>query len=63
MGIKFESRATKLLSTLKNKPYPERLAILGLPSLEHRRKRGDMIDVYKYLQNIYDTDRPKLEAY
>jgi hypothetical protein len=56
-----QRRATKLLSTLKDKPYPERLAALRLPTLEHRRKRGDMIDVYKYLHNEYDTDRPRLQ--
>ena len=29
--------------------YPDRMAALNLPSLEHKRKRGDMIDLYKYL--------------
>ena len=50
-----QRRATRLLSTLNSKSYPERLAALQLPSLEHRRKRGDMIDVYKYLHGIYRT--------
>lgn len=53
-----QRRATNLLSTLKNKSYPERLAALHLPSLEHRRKRGDMIDVYKYIHGIYKTNSP-----
>ena len=54
-----QRRATKLLSTMKNKSYPERLATLQLPSLEHRRKRGDMVDVYKYVHGIYKTQQPK----
>ena len=44
-----QRRATKLLSHLKDLSYSERLKKLGLPSLEHRRRRGDMLDVYKYL--------------
>ena len=54
-----QRRATGLLSSLKQKTYPERLKILQLPSLEHRRKRGDMIDVYKYLHGIYKTQYPE----
>ena len=58
-----QRRATKMLSELRDKPYPERLALLKLPSLEHRRLRGDMIDTYKYLHGIYHTDKPKLELF
>ena len=32
-----QRQATKLLSWLKDKPYPDRLRRLGLPCLEHRR--------------------------
>lgn len=53
-----QRRATGLLSSLKLKTYPERLEILQLPSLEHRRKRGDMIDVFKYVHGIYKTQNP-----
>ncbi|XP_076441767.1 uncharacterized protein LOC143280873 [Babylonia areolata] len=35
-----QRRATKLIASLKDKPYPERLAALNLPSLKHRRLRG-----------------------
>ena len=38
-----QRRATKLLSSLKDKPYPERLRALKLPCLEHRHLRGDML--------------------
>ncbi|KAK3757934.1 hypothetical protein RRG08_058248 [Elysia crispata] len=53
--VDVQSRATKLIGHLKDKPYPERLSILKLPSLEHRRHRGDMIDLFKYVTGIYDA--------
>ena len=34
--------------------YEERLRELDLPSLEFRRIRGDMIETFKILTNIYD---------
>ena len=33
-------------------PYQERLQKLKLPSLAFRRRRGDMIQVYKILHNL-----------
>ncbi|RUS80406.1 hypothetical protein EGW08_011842 [Elysia chlorotica] len=49
------------LASIRDKPYPERLATLKLPSLEFRRKRGDMIDLWKYIHGVYDTDRPHFD--
>ena len=54
-----QRRATKLLGNLKNKPYSERLRILKLPTMEHRRLRGDIIETFKYLNNFYDVEKPK----
>ena len=34
-----QRRATKIIAKFKDLPYSQRLAILQLPSLEHRRKR------------------------
>ena len=50
-----------MVPSLKDKSYSERLRALKLPSLEHRRLRGDMIETYKYLHRHYDVKKPKIE--
>ena len=47
-----QRRATKLIPELKNHPYESRLKALNLPSLVYRRKRGDMIQVYKIMNGM-----------
>ena len=49
-----QKRATKMLPTLKNLTYEERLRALKLPTLRFRRLRGDMIETFKILKGIYD---------
>ena len=44
-----QRRATKLVAPLRDLPYEVRLERLNLPSLYYRRARGDMIEVYKYV--------------
>ena len=46
-------RGTKLVDGMKTMSYPERLQALNLPTLVHRRDRGDMIQVWKHF-NSYD---------
>ena len=46
-------RATKLVDGMKEMNYSERLQKLDLPTLLHRRNRGDMIEVWKHI-NTYD---------
>ena len=60
---KVQRRATKLLPAISDKPYEERLSILQLPSLTHRRRRGDMILLYKILNNYFNSDFSTLYAY
>ena len=43
-----QRKATDMLAHFKDNPYSERLRTLNVPSLEHRRRRGDLIKVYKY---------------
>ena len=50
-----QKRATKQIPTLKELNYEERLKKLKLPTLVYRRIRGDMIETYKILNNIYDN--------
>lgn len=50
-----QKRATKLIGVCKNLHYNERLRFLKLPTLNFRRVRGDMIEVYKILSGMYDT--------
>ena len=45
-----QRRATKQIDGLKNLSYEERLKEIGLPTLAYRRKRGDMIEVFKHFE-------------
>ena len=50
-----QRRATKLIPEIKKLCYPERLKKLNLPTLAYRRIRGQMIEVYKIINNIHDS--------
>ena len=50
-----QRRATRLVKGLK-----ERLKILGLPTLEYRRDRADMVQVYKILHGLDKADKNSL---
>ena len=55
-----QRRATRLVKSVQYLSYHARLRTLGLPSLEYRRNRADMIQVYKLLHDIDDVDKNKL---
>ena len=48
--------ATRLVSGIKNLFYYERFKELNLSSLEYRRKRGTMIEMYKICYGSYDRN-------
>ena len=48
---KVQRRATKIVDGCQHLPYPMRLQTLNLCSMTYRRKRGDMINTYKYIHN------------
>jgi hypothetical protein len=49
-----QRKATKQMPSLKNMEYNQRLRKLNMPMLKYRRARGDMIEVFKILNGIYD---------
>ena len=51
-----QRRTTRLTRDLWNKPYNIRLTTLGLPTLQFRRERADMLQVFKILNGYEDID-------
>ena len=45
---------TRYIIGMKELSYEDRLKSLKLPTLEYRRFRGDLIEVYKICNNLYD---------
>ena len=54
---KVQRRATKPMLGMENKPNSERF--VELPSLEYRRKRADVMQTYKIMNNIDIIDEKK----
>jgi len=52
-----QKRATKLISGLSEMGYEKRLKILGLTTLETRRLREDLIEVFKILKGYENIDQ------
>ena len=51
-----QKRATKMIPETKNMTYEERLRFLQLPTLVYRRQRGDVIEIWKMLNEGYDPE-------
>jgi len=53
---KVQIRAVNSISGLKGASYEERLAELGLLSLEQRRNQADLVQTYKILHKVDNVD-------
>ncbi|KAK8720446.1 hypothetical protein OTU49_013315, partial [Cherax quadricarinatus] len=51
-----QRRMTKMIPCIRNLPYEDRLRALNLHSLERRRIRREMIEVYKWKTGINKGD-------
>jgi ribonuclease P/MRP protein subunit RPP40 len=51
-----QRRATKLIKSLKDETYENRLKKLHLTSMETRRLRGDLIEVFKMFKGMDNLD-------
>ena len=51
-----QHRATKMIKEIKALTYEERLAATGLITLEERRNRGDLIEVFKIIKGFEKVD-------
>ena len=47
----------RLVKSVSHLGYGDRLKTLGLPTLEYRRERSDMIQVYKLKNNTDKVDK------
>ena len=54
-----QRRVTKMVPSLRNKSYEDRLKELNLFSLTQRRLRGDLIQVFKIIKGIDNIDCSK----
>lgn len=52
-----QRRATKLITSIKDFSYEERLRILQMPSLSYRRDRGDMIQLHKIVNDQVNVEK------
>jgi ribonuclease P/MRP protein subunit RPP40 len=52
-----QRRATKLVVEMKEMSYEERLKFLDMTTLETRRVRGDLIEVFKIMKGLEDVNK------
>ena len=52
-----QRRASRLVPELRHLPYEERLKKLRLPSLQYRRRRGDMVLMYNMMNGCCGLDK------
>ncbi len=54
---RIQHRGTKLVSPLRNLSYERRLETLDLTTLADRRRRGDLIQMFKIMHKMDKLDR------
>ena len=52
-----QRRATKIVPSLKNLSYEDRLKKLGLETLEYRRHRADLLEAYRIMNGTHQLDQ------
>ena len=53
---KVQRRATRLVPYLQRLSYPQRLSRLQLPSLKFRRRRNDLVNLFRIIKGVDDVD-------
>ena len=53
--------ATRMVPILRDLDYCSGLQVLKLPTIANRRDRGDIIEVYKYCQQMCKTGKPAID--
>ena len=56
---KVQRRAFNIVPELQGLSYERQLLDLGMTSLEERRRRGDLIEVFKIMHGYENLDRSK----
>ena len=57
---KINATFIRLVHGVVNLNYTERTKELGLPSLQYRRTRADMVEVFKIMNGIDNSDKDQL---
>ena len=52
-----QRRATKMVASLKELSYTDRLKKLDLETLDYRRRRSDLLEAYRIITGIHDVDQ------
>ena len=55
-----QRRATRLVRNIRHHNNTDRMKDLGLPSLQYRRTRADLIEVFKIINGIDKCDKDQL---
>ena len=57
---RLQRMATRMVPELEGMTYEERIKAMDLPTLEQRREGGDLIQIYKLVNGMYEVDNEKL---